>query len=90
VTSIDLFEIPTREPEPRPWWSEVDSEDVSKALVDCPPKLRETFELRHYGHLSLNQISQRTGAPVSTVATRIFRARVHVRGALQSARDRAA
>ena len=84
ASSDGLTEIPGREPEPQPWWADIDSEEVSHALVDCPPCLRESFELRHYGRLSLRQISQRTGAPIKTVATRIFRARKLLRGALAS------
>jgi RNA polymerase sigma-70 factor (ECF subfamily) len=84
ASSDGLTEIPGHEPEAQPWWADIDSDEVSHALVDCPPRLRETFELRHYGHLSLRQISQRTGAPVKTVATRIFRARKHLRCALAS------
>jgi RNA polymerase sigma-70 factor (ECF subfamily) len=90
TTSDGLTEIPGPEPEARPWWADIDSDEVSHALVGCPERLRETFEMRHYGRLSLRQISQRTGAPIRTVATRIFRARKHLRGALESKHARAA
>ncbi len=90
TTSEGLTELPGAEPEARAWWADIDSEEVSLALVSCPARLRETFELRHYGRLSLRQISQRTGAPIRTVATRIFRARKHLRCALESKHARAA
>jgi len=90
ASSDGLAEIPGQEPEPQPWWADIDSDEVSHALVDCPPRLRETFELRHYGRLTLRQISLRTGAPIRTVATRIFRARKLLRGALASKHAHAA
>jgi RNA polymerase sigma-70 factor, ECF subfamily len=90
ATSDDVSELPSRDPEPRPWWIDVEGDEVAKALVGCSPTLRETFELRHYGRLSLDQIALRTGTPINTVATRIFRARRHVRSVLESTRARAA
>jgi RNA polymerase sigma-70 factor, ECF subfamily len=78
----DLSNLPSPEIEPRPWWESIGERQVRQALAGCPPRLRETFELRHDAGLSLEEIARRTRAPIGTVATRLFRTRAHLRRVL--------
>jgi RNA polymerase sigma-70 factor (ECF subfamily) len=83
---LDVMELPMSVPEAPRWWEDISDQDVRRALVRCSSVVREAFELRHYGGLSLAGIASRTGAPIRTVATRIFRARAQVRRVLESER----
>lgn len=80
----DLTELPAPVLEPPPWWVNVSDEQVHQALVQCSAALREAFRLRHYEGLSLAAIATKTGTPIGTVATRIFRARARVRSTLEA------
>jgi len=87
---VDVTNMPGREQEPRPWWDDVEDQDIRRALDGCSPALRQAFELRHYGGLSLASIAARTRVPIGTVATRIFRARAHIRQVLAAEREHSA
>lgn len=45
------------------------------AVAELPPDYREVVVLHHIHHLSYQQIAERTGAPVRTIETRLYRAR---------------
>lgn len=49
--------------------------DVQKALLRLPGEYRAALFLRYYGELSYKEIASTLGVPVSTVETRIFRAK---------------
>lgn len=50
-------------------------QQVRDAIHNLPPDYREVVVLHHMHHLSYQQISDRIGAPVRTVETRLYRAR---------------
>lgn len=66
-----------------PAWTAFDTGDVRRALEHCPQELRMTFELHYWQLLPLESIATRLGVPRATVGTRLFRARAHVRRALE-------
>lgn len=49
--------------------------ELREAIAQLPPDYKEVVLLHHFYHLSYQQIAQRTGAPVRTVETRLYRAR---------------
>ena len=88
--SLDLApEFPVADPSDQVWWEELTSADVRGALATLPPKYREVIVLHHDQSLSYLEISQRLGIPMSTVGTRLLRARNKMRKHLtQSLRAR--
>jgi RNA polymerase sigma factor (sigma-70 family) len=81
----EVADLPQSEPEPSlyNWWMGLDTEDIRRALTSCSPVLRGTFEMYHFGGLSLEAISKMTNVPINTLSTRMFRARAHLRRTLQ-------
>lgn len=63
-------------------WRRVDDEEVQRLLPQLSPQLRVVWELHHVGGLDQNAIAERLGIPRTTVATRMFRARLALRTAL--------
>lgn len=51
---------------------------IKKALADLSPDLSEAIILREIEGLSYDEIAERTGIPVGTVRSRIFRAREYI------------
>jgi RNA polymerase sigma-70 factor (ECF subfamily) len=68
-------------PEQPPAWSLIAPEDLDGVLASCADCIRETFELWWQG-LSYREIAERTRVGVPTVATRVYRAKSHLRAAL--------
>lgn len=60
-------------------WAELQISDVHDALRLCPEPLQSAFRMFHLEGLSLRRISERTTAPVATVAVRVHRARRRLR-----------
>lgn len=59
-------------------------ERTLQAIRALPPDYRQVVLLRHFHHLSYDEIAQRTGAPVRTVETRLYRARALLRDKLNA------
>lgn len=64
-----------------PRWMTVSDDELRSAVEDLPDKLRVPYVLRARGR-SYQQISDTLGIGINTVATRIRRARLALRGAL--------
>jgi RNA polymerase sigma-70 factor (ECF subfamily) len=58
--------------------------DVKEAVSKLPPAQRQVVTLRFYSDLSLEEISNQTGAPVGTVKSRLHRALASLRGSIES------
>jgi RNA polymerase sigma-70 factor (ECF subfamily) len=56
---------------------------LKDAVRSLPPKLKEVFVLREYGHLSYEDIGATLGLKQGTVMSRLSRARAIVAGSLQ-------
>lgn len=72
-----------------PAWRSIDLDEVHACLDRLDPRLREPYLLQVEHGLSLAAIAERTGTPLATVGTRLFRARRRLR-ALLSTGDSAA
>jgi RNA polymerase sigma-70 factor, ECF subfamily len=69
-------------PEGIAMWRQVEDAEVELALPRLSPQLRAVWELHHADGLDQNRIAVRLGIPRTTVATRLFRARLALRTAL--------
>jgi len=56
--------------------------ELTRTVKTLPRKFRQAVVLRHFKQLSLERISQVTGAPVGTVKSRLFRAHAMLRNRL--------
>jgi RNA polymerase sigma-70 factor (ECF subfamily) len=72
--------------ESRPLWLDTSDEDLGAALITLTVIHREVFQLHAVEGLRYSEIAQRLGIPVNTVATRLRRARIQIRRALEAAR----
>lgn len=72
--------------ESRPVWLDTSDEDLSSALVTLTAIHQEVFQLHAVEGLRYSEIARRLGIPVNTVATRLRRARIQIRRALEAAR----
>lgn len=59
--------------------------ELHKAIQNMPPDYREVILLHHFHHLSYQQIAERLDAPVRTIETRLYRARLLLKKALTEA-----
>jgi RNA polymerase sigma-70 factor, ECF subfamily len=73
---VNLLDAPAGEQPP--YWTQLTVDDIVQALSACPAALRSTFHLWRVGW-SYAEIAAGLRAPASTVATRIFRAKAHIR-----------
>jgi len=68
------FEIPSNEPNPFDHYqSSENAQRMAEALLTLEPLHREVLVLRFHEELSLEEISQVTRAPLSTVKSRLYR-----------------
>ncbi|HEX3766373.1 MAG TPA: sigma-70 family RNA polymerase sigma factor [Kofleriaceae bacterium] len=67
------------EPEPAPWWCDIELGAVRRELGRLPPALRQTFELYSFQARSYQQIAGELNIAMGTVGTRISRARALLR-----------
>jgi RNA polymerase sigma-70 factor (ECF subfamily) len=81
-TSLDDVDVPVAEPAPPPAWADVSLEEVQEALEQLDPEFREVYRMHAIEGLGYAEIAERMGAPVSTVGTRIMRARRKLRALL--------
>jgi RNA polymerase sigma-70 factor (ECF subfamily) len=70
--------LPTGEEAPAPWEG-LSPDDVREALRACPADARCTFELYHFGRLTLAELASILQMPRGTVATRLHRTRGRLR-----------
>lgn len=63
-------------------WRQIDDDDLAELLPRLSPQLRAVWDLHHDGGLDQNAIATRLGIPRTTVATRLFRARLALRTSL--------
>ena len=83
--SLDEVELAAREPEPPPAWTALSVDEVRAALDRLEPEFREAYRLHALEGLGYAEIGAKLGVPVSTVGTRIMRARRKLRELLQAA-----
>jgi RNA polymerase sigma-70 factor (ECF subfamily) len=81
-TSIDDVDVAAVEPPPPPAWASVSVDEVKAALEQLDPDFREVYRMHAIDGLGYAEIAARLGAPVSTVGTRIMRARRKLRALL--------
>jgi RNA polymerase sigma-70 factor (ECF subfamily) len=60
---------------------------VGQALLGLPPVYREVLVLRFHEDLSLEEISQVSNAPLSTVKSRLYRGMAALKPALEASRE---
>jgi RNA polymerase sigma-70 factor (ECF subfamily) len=72
----------TEEPEATRPTDLLGASDLSEALNEIDARLRETFVLATFDGLSYGAIAERMGVPISTVGTRLVRARARLQTAL--------
>ncbi len=58
-------------------------EQVTEAITNLPPVLREVVELREMEGLSYQQIAEILGKPIGTIMSRLYRGRTLVRSVLE-------
>jgi RNA polymerase sigma-70 factor (ECF subfamily) len=63
-------------------WRQVDDDEVEQLLPGLSPQLRVVWHLHHVEGLDQNAIATKLGIPRTTVATRMFRARLALRTVL--------
>ncbi len=85
LANIDDVDVPAREPEPPPAWTAVGVDEVRAALDQLEPDFRDAYRLHALEGLGYAEIAARMGVPVSTVGTRIMRARRKLKALLQAA-----
>lgn len=81
-TSIDDVDLAAVEPAPAPSWASVSVDEVKAAMEELDPDFREVYQMHAIEGLGYAEIAQRLGTPVSTVGTRIMRARRKLRALL--------
>ena len=82
------FEILDTEPSPLDQFrSGEDRAEVHQVLVHLEPRSREVLVLRFYEELSLEEIASITGAPLSTVKSRLYRGLASVKPELARLRS---
>ncbi len=82
------FEIVDNEPSPLDQFrTGEDRAEVHQVLVHLEPRSREVLVLRFYEELSLEEIASITGAPLSTVKSRLYRGLASVKPELAKLRS---
>jgi len=85
--SLDQLEVPAPPPEEVPVWADLRHEEIREAAARLPDYCRCPFEMRSFERLSYREISLRLGLPMSTVGSRVFRARQHMKRLLLANAD---
>jgi RNA polymerase sigma-70 factor (ECF subfamily) len=75
LASIDEVDIAASEPTPLPLWAGVTLEQLQAALGQLDPEFREVYRMHALDGLGYAEIAARLHTPISTVGTRIMRAR---------------
>lgn len=80
------FEVPSGAPSPLEQYESFEnSRRVAEALLTLPPLHREVVVLRFHEELALEDIAQITGAPLSTVKSRLYRGLAALRPRIKKA-----
>ncbi len=74
--------IPAAETAPQPLWTRIGDDEVRHAIERLSLTLRDVYRLRAVERFSYAKIAARLRIPMSTVATRMFRARIRLRALL--------
>jgi RNA polymerase sigma-70 factor (ECF subfamily) len=74
--------MPAAENGPPPFWTQIGDEEVRRAIGRLSLALRDVYLLRAVERFSYDKIAARLRIPMSTVATRMFRARLRLRALL--------
>jgi RNA polymerase sigma-70 factor, ECF subfamily len=84
TASVDADRVPLAEPSgcERAWWEDLSRAQLEAAVQQLPDDLRIPFERFAFQHQSQKQIAASLGIAVSTVGTRMLRARRQLRGLL--------
>jgi RNA polymerase sigma-70 factor (ECF subfamily) len=88
----DIDTLPAPEPEPTDDdapWSQVTEPQLQHAVRQLSPRLRQVFDLHEVHRLPYHDVAARLGIPMSTVGTRLRRAREKLRGLLTVELERA-
>ncbi|MET0387588.1 MAG: RNA polymerase sigma factor [Polyangiales bacterium] len=78
VLDLQQADIPVEQPTDVPLWQELTFSDLQAVIDRLPDAVRHTFTLWCSGS-TYEDIARAHGAPVSTVATRVFRAKARIR-----------
>lgn len=84
LASIDDVDVPAREPEPPPAWAGLSVAEVRAALDELDEDFRDAYRMHALDGLGYAEIAAQLGLPVSTIGTRIMRARRKLRTILQA------
>jgi RNA polymerase sigma-70 factor (ECF subfamily) len=84
MASIEDVDVTAREPEPAPAWTALSVADVRAGLEELDLEFQDAYRLHALDGLGYAEIAVRLGVPVSTVGTRIMRARRKLRAILQA------
>ncbi len=87
MADIEEVEVPApaaADAEPPPAWTNVTAAEVAAALKQLDPEFAEVYRLHELDGLGYAEIAAKLGAPVSTIGTRIMRARRKLRAILQA------
>lgn len=85
-TSIDDVDVaaPEADAPPPPAWTRVSIDEVRAALEELDPEFREVYRMHAIEGLGYAEIAARLNTPVSTVGTRIMRARRKLKAILSA------
>jgi RNA polymerase sigma-70 factor (ECF subfamily) len=76
--------IAAAETTPQPLWTRIGDDEVRSAIERLSLALRDVYRLRVVERFSYAKIAVRLQIPMSTVATRMFRARIRLRSLLDA------
>lgn len=82
IAPIEAEALPAPEPEPIHAWHAIEDSQLRSALAQLESPFREIIELHCETRCSYKEISERLQIPVSTVGTRLLRARQKLRSML--------
>lgn len=73
ITPAD--DVPALATAPRPAWTEITQHQLEEAVACLDPEFRRVYELHAFERRSYHEIAAMLGLPLSTVGTRLYRAR---------------
>jgi RNA polymerase sigma-70 factor (ECF subfamily) len=82
LASIEDVELAASEPPPPPAWADVTEKQLRAALDELDPDFREVYRMHALEGLAYAEIAARLDAPISTIGTRIMRARRRLKAIL--------
>ena len=84
LAELDTVDVAAAEPTPPPAWTSLSVDEVRAALDELDAEFRDVYRMHALEGLGYAEIAARLGVPVSTVGTRIMRARRKLRAILQA------